>query len=316
MPNKVNDLTHAQNLSTPVNQMSSLFYLPKVVSTPGAKLYFYQTGTSTPQAVYTDEDLQVAHSQPVEADANGVFDPIFLDPTLPHYRVTLRTSADVLVYTVDDVPSNQNIQQSMRLESTQPILWFYDTDGTTNQRKFRITVNGNELSLQASNDAENTFVTFLAIEGGVEQRLVLKYPATAEDSGGTERELATNITGTYTGTLTGFSGTDPTGTISYVKLGNLVSLTIPSAGSGFSGTSDAQSMTITGMPSDIRPQAERVCAFPAVGDNSALIGDGEAVWAIVGTDGVITFYINGSDTGFTASGVKGTAVGGNITYLI
>jgi hypothetical protein len=36
----------------------------------------------------------------------------------------------------------------------------------------------------------------------------------------------------------------------------------------------------------------------------------------VGTDGVITFYINGSATGFTASGTKGTSAGGCITYLI
>lgn len=295
--------------------MPSLFYLPKAVGLPGSKLYFYITGTSTAQAVYTDADLDVAHSQPVVADAAGVFGPIYLDPTLPDYRVSHYTSADVLIYTVDDVPSNQNVQQSMRLESTQPVLWLYDTDGTTNQRKFRITVNGNELALQSSNDNENTFVTYLAIEGGVSQRLVLKYPATAEDSGGTERELATNITGTFTGTLTGFT-TTVTGTISYAKLGNIVTIHIPNAGSGLSGTSNSTSMTLTGMPSSLYPQAARVCAFPAVGDNSNLIGDGEAVWCEVGTGGVITFYINGSSSGFTASGIKGTNAGGNITYLI
>jgi hypothetical protein len=40
------------------------------------------------------------------------------------------------------------------------------------------------------------------------------------------------------------------------------------------------------------------------------------VWAEVGTGGVITFYINGSSTGFTASGTKGTSAGGCISYII
>lgn len=297
--------------------MTALYYPPKFDSgLPGAKLWFYQTNTTTPQNTYTDAALGVASSNPVVADANGVFAPIYLDPTLPDYRVKYTTSGDVLLYQVDDVASNQDVQQSMRLESTDPSIFFYDTDGTTNQRKFRIYVNGNEWSLQASNDAENAFTTFMAIEGGVLQRLVLKYPATAEDSGGVEREIANNITGSYTGTLTGISGTDPTGTINYVKVGNLVCVNIPNAGSGLAGTSDTTSMTITGMPATIRPSATRVCSFPSVGDNSALIGDAEAVWAQVGTDGVITFYINGSATGFTASGTKGTSAGGQIVYLI
>lgn len=142
--------------------MADLFFLPKVSGLPGAKLYFYQTGTSTPQAVYTDADLSVAHDQPIEADGAGVFEPIYLDPTLPHYRVTYTTSADVLIYTWDDYPSNQNVQQSMRLESTAPELWLYDTDGTVNARKVRIRVNGQIFEISLSNDAENSFTEFFS----------------------------------------------------------------------------------------------------------------------------------------------------------
>jgi hypothetical protein len=295
--------------------MPSLFYLPKVSSLPGSKLYFYQTGTATPQPVYTDVDLQIAHVQPVEADIAGVFAPIYLDPTLPEYRVTHHTSADVLIYTVDDIPSNQNTTTGFRITDTTPDVVFFDTDGTSGQRKFRIRASGNGFEIQALNEAENVATTFLAIEGGLTQRLVIDDTAKV-DSGGTEYPIAFSFTGTYQGTLTGFSGTDPTGTITYSKVGTVVVLNVPSAGSGLSGTSDATSMTITGMPASIRPSAARICAFPSVGDNSLLIGDGEAVWVEVGTDGVITFNINGSSTGFTASGVKGTGAGGQITYLI
>ena len=74
-------------------------------SLPGAKLYFYQTGTTTAQSVYTTPDLTVAHSNPVVADANGFFADIYLDPDASaEYRVRLDTSADVQVWQIDDVP--------------------------------------------------------------------------------------------------------------------------------------------------------------------------------------------------------------------
>lgn len=86
-----------------------LFHLPKstqidssVRVTPGAKAYFYATTTSTPQDTYTTSALNVAHANPVVADANGVFASIYLDPSLL-YKLTLTTSADVLIYTQDPV---------------------------------------------------------------------------------------------------------------------------------------------------------------------------------------------------------------------
>jgi hypothetical protein len=86
-----------------------LFNLPKATQidssvrvTPGAKAYFYETLTSTPQDTFTTSALNVAHPNPVVADANGVFPAIYLNPTLV-YKLTLNTSADVLIYTVDPV---------------------------------------------------------------------------------------------------------------------------------------------------------------------------------------------------------------------
>jgi hypothetical protein len=70
--------------------------------TPGAKAYFYQTLTTTPQDTFTTSALNVAHPHPVVADANGVFPSVYLNPSLT-YKLTLNTSADVLIYTVDPV---------------------------------------------------------------------------------------------------------------------------------------------------------------------------------------------------------------------
>lgn len=84
--------------------MSNIFYLTRVQSEPGAKLYFYASGTSTPQDTYQDIDLTTAHANPVVADAEGYFDPIYLDPALPNYRYTLTDADDaVLEGPIDDV---------------------------------------------------------------------------------------------------------------------------------------------------------------------------------------------------------------------
>lgn len=68
---------------------------------PGAKLYFYETGTSTPASTYTDAALTTAHTNPVVADAQGVFAPIYLADTA--YKVVLKTSADAVLYSADPV---------------------------------------------------------------------------------------------------------------------------------------------------------------------------------------------------------------------
>ncbi len=45
----------------------------------GALAYFYETGTSTPLAMYSDEGLTTLHDVPLEADSAGVFAQVFYD---------------------------------------------------------------------------------------------------------------------------------------------------------------------------------------------------------------------------------------------
>lgn len=52
------------------------------IPAPGALAYFFQSGTTTPQVVYSDEALSVAHPSPLEADSQGVFPPVFSDVAL------------------------------------------------------------------------------------------------------------------------------------------------------------------------------------------------------------------------------------------
>jgi hypothetical protein len=54
---------------------------------PGAFLSFFAFNTSTPQPVYVDPSLTVGLTNPVVADGNGLFPEIWLDDSLPAYKV-------------------------------------------------------------------------------------------------------------------------------------------------------------------------------------------------------------------------------------
>ena len=88
--------------------MSTLFAPPWFVPVsgagttyPGAKLYFYETGTTTPKDTFSDPDLDPSHlhENPVVADADGQFPPIYLEAG--EYKAVLKTSADATLDTVD-----------------------------------------------------------------------------------------------------------------------------------------------------------------------------------------------------------------------
>ena len=92
--------------------MATLFQLPKAVpvsagsSYASCKAHFYQAGTTTNITTYTTAALSVAHANPVVADANGVFAPIFIDEgTNTTYKMRLVTSADALIYEIDSIPA-------------------------------------------------------------------------------------------------------------------------------------------------------------------------------------------------------------------
>lgn len=66
----------------------------------GAKMFFYEAGTSTPQNTYSDIALSIAHANPVIADSGGVFPAIHMLPT--DYKVILKDASDITQWTEDD----------------------------------------------------------------------------------------------------------------------------------------------------------------------------------------------------------------------
>lgn len=84
---------------------AQLFYLPfrpaidaNGLTVPGAQLFFYETGTTTKRPIYSDDALTVELTNPVEANAAGVWPSIYLDEAIV-YRCVLKDAAGV---TLDD----------------------------------------------------------------------------------------------------------------------------------------------------------------------------------------------------------------------
>jgi microcystin-dependent protein len=75
------------------------------VPLPGAQLFFYQTGTSTPQNTYSDSLLSVPNANPVVANAAGLFPSIFLLAT-PSYKVVATDQYGNQQWTADPVGPN------------------------------------------------------------------------------------------------------------------------------------------------------------------------------------------------------------------
>jgi hypothetical protein len=129
----------------------------------------------------------------------------------------------------------------------------------------------------------------------------------------TSGDAADYVTGSFTATLTGVSGT-VTGTISYKRTGHLVTLY---AASSITGTSTSTAFTITGLPAACQPVwvATGLTAYGGMNSGAAT---GLAALILAGGSTVtfsktITAFDNLS---WTASGSKGLTSGWQMTYPV
>lgn len=70
---------------------------------PGAKWVFYQSGGTTPQSVYTTSALNVAHPNPVVADAGGKFAPIYFNAALTYRGVLKDSTGATTIFDIDPI---------------------------------------------------------------------------------------------------------------------------------------------------------------------------------------------------------------------
>lgn len=91
----------------------------------GGLVYAFLAGTDTPTDTYTTSALNVANANPVVLDAAGRA-TIYLDPSI-NYKFIVSTSADVEVYTLDDVPGSIPIENPVTV--TENGIGTTSTDG-------------------------------------------------------------------------------------------------------------------------------------------------------------------------------------------
>lgn len=84
---------------------------------PGAKLIFYESGTTTPADTYADVDLTTPNANPVVADSAGEFTPIYLNDSVL-YRAILTDADDVEQWDVDPLTPPRDYPAGT-------IVWFY-----------------------------------------------------------------------------------------------------------------------------------------------------------------------------------------------
>lgn len=286
--------------------MSNIFTPVRIFSQSGAKLYFRATGTSTPQNTYQDADLTTPHANPVVAASDGYFPKIYLDPSLPDYRFIHTDGSDagndytleVLLEPIqDDIPAAQGTHTALRIKSTSPTVIWEETDQSSGNQKWYGRASGNVFEIGPLNAAESSFTAAISIARD----------GTVSYEGA---EIATTVSGTFTGTLTGIT-TTVTGTIRYTITGGVATVTVPAA---FSGTSNSTACTISGMPDALKPATAKTASIPAFVfvDNS--VSTAAVAVRMDPSSNTIPFIMNGSLTGFNSSGSKGAGTAFSFTY--
>lgn len=144
--------------------------------------------------------------------------------------------------------------------------------------------------LELGHASDTSFTRPAAGRAQIEGREIVTAAADATALAATIAELNLaaddSVTGSFTGTLTGLT-TSPTTTVSYVRIGKLVTLSYGTQ----TGTSNANTLTITGMPASIRPSANINGLICRIENNGT-----EAFGILnIATDGVMTYSVLTTD---------------------
>ncbi len=292
---------------------ATLFKLPKVIVfdtnaalESGAKANFYITGTSTRQNTYTDKALTTPHDNPVVADANGVFAPIYLDDTL-NYKVDITDALDASLsgYPVDDLASlsslvvdlasTANAKGASLIGIEDTATNFISTDVEAALAEIYTDIASTDNALGASlMGLEDTAAGFTATT--VEAALA---------------EIGPITTGSFTATWTTGFTTTPTSNMIWTRFGNWVMLI---AQTTLTATSDAATLSTAAgdMTAAIRPLGETFHVVPVKDNGSWQFGMIE-----LDNNGQITIHADAAGSGgFTSSGDKGFRSNSHFIYRV
>lgn len=294
----------------------------------GFKVFTYSAGTSTKLATYTDAAGGTPNSNPIILDYRGSAN-IWIPPNTS-YKFVLADKNDTdppghPIWTVDGITSTQ-------------LLTLYggvDT-GSSNAYVLNFTANFSSLTdgiiiywvpANTNNSAFSTLnvnglgpVTILQYNGDSVQEgdIIANTVVGVIYRGGNFYLLSpTQVTGSFTGTLTGMT-TTVTGLIYYTLTNNVVTLFVLAP---LTGTSNTTAMSLTGIPAFLIGSltGQRVTTCPVISNAITLFGgvtvddfSNTVVFSTMAVSGASLLY-NGL---FNAAGQKGLPSGWQISYSL
>jgi hypothetical protein len=203
---------------------------------------------------------------------------------------------------------------AVRAESNVPVIGWYESDASATNRYWRLTANAEQFLAQARGDDGSGGSSWLTVDRTGTTVDTINLAATAVQTNGIN---ITAANGTFTCTLTGYAA-NPSGTCNWSKTGNRV--TIYSAAS-INGTSNATTMTMTGLPAALAPVNAQEAVIEGCRDNGVvdLICSGNlGAAATTITLGRVT--VSGSNlvafSSWTGSGSKGIEAGWSFSYVL
>jgi hypothetical protein len=156
----------------------------------GGKIYTYAAGTSTPIATYVDSAAVTTNTNPIILDSYGQANIWLINTT--GYKFVVKTSADVLLYTVDNIAIPLDINSF----ASPPAIG-------------NVTPNTGAFTTLSATSAV-TFATTLSVTGAVTiaGQLTLNNTGAAKLSVGTTAQRPTAVTGMvrYNSTTGKFEG--------------------------------------------------------------------------------------------------------------
>jgi hypothetical protein len=297
----------------------------------GGKLFTYSAGTTTKLATYTDSTGLTQNANPVILDFRGEAN-VWIPPNVS-YKYTLAPATDTdpptnPFWTVDQIVSSQLITLYGGVDVgvanayvinfvanfstlTDGIL-IYFVASNTNTLPSTLNVNGLGPVPILNQDGSDLLVGQILADTMV--TVMYRGGAWTLLTSGTlgDGSLGPVLSGTFVPTWTGFSA-DPAGSVSYTRVGRIVTVqfTVDPA-----GTSDTTAMTITNLPSEIRPSTSPDARIPCFLIDNGVITAG--AFGFGAAPGSLVFYLGTSPpnaSGFTAAGIKGLPDFANLIYL-
>jgi hypothetical protein len=272
----------------------------------GGKIYTYLAGTSTPATTYTDYSAGTANTNPIILDSYGQAN-IWLLSTVS-YKFVVKTSTDVLLYTVDNIATPLDISALAApppIGSTTPNTGAFTT--LTASGAFTLTGNG-AMKLNAGTTAErptpsNGMIRYNTSTPAVEGYINGAWTSLVSGTAVTSVATGTGLTGgpiTSTGTIAidstvaTLTGTQ-TLTNKTIQGGTIASGTAQSSTTG-------TSITFTSIPSWVKRITIQFVGVSTSGSSVLLIRAGSASIETTGYSSENTNLVNAS----SVSGINST----------